>query len=317
MSANTALLIINPNSRSADSTDMQAGINHLEAAGIAVQRVESSSAGETRQAIAGAGAEVGMIILAGGDGTLHSALGAILDRGLPLAVLPLGTGNDFARSAEIPLDLEAAFEVIARGHCRRVDLGRLNGEWFLNAASIGLGVAVSQSLTAEEKRSLGVFSYLKAMLDALSRSRSFRVRLEVDGRRYRLRSFHLAVGNGRFYGGGNVIHEDATVDEGLLRLYSIKPQAFWRLLLLAPLWRRGQHHRVAGTFSVTGKHMVIRTRKPLEVTSDGEPATHTPAELEVRPGALEIIAPAPATTTTTTTTTATATATATTRESSA
>lgn len=293
MDARNALLIINPNSRSADSADMNAGIARLAAAGITVHRIDSSGPGETRDAIRGAGDDTDLVILAGGDGTLHAALDALVDRQLALAVLPLGTGNDFARSVGIPMELDGAFELIARGHRHRVDLGRLNGAWFLNAISIGLGVAVSQSLTPEAKRSLGVFSYLKAMIDSLADSRSFRARLDIDGRRRRVRSIHLAVGNGRFYGGGNVIHEEATIDDGVLHLYSIRPQSFWQLLMLAPLWRNGQHHRSRGTFAATGRRISIRTRRPLEVYSDGEPATRTPVAIELHPEALEVVAPGP------------------------
>lgn len=291
MSRKRALLIVNPNSRSADSADMQRGIARLEEAGVSVNRVESDSAAQSIRAIEAQQSSTDMVILAGGDGTLHSTVDTLHRCQLPLAVLPLGTGNDFARSLGIPLELEPAFEVIARGHSRLVDLGRVNGKLFLNAASVGLGVQVSRSLTAEVKRDLGVFSYLKALLDSLSRSKSFRVSLDVDGRHYRLRSIQLAIGNGRFYGGGNVIHEEAAIDEGLLHLYSIEPLGFWQLLLLAPLWRIGKHRQSDNAFTVSGRRFSIRTSPSLEMYTDGEPATHTPAEMEVLPGALEVIAP--------------------------
>lgn len=286
-----ALLVINPNSRSADSADMHEGIARLEQAGITVSRFESGGPEDTNRAIEDRQESTDLVILAGGDGTLHAAIPALHRCRLPLAILPLGTGNDFARSLGIPLDLEQAFTTIIEGRSRLIDLGRVNGKLFLNAASVGLGVQVSHSLTAELKRNLGVFSYLKALFDSLSRSRAFRVSLDVDGRHYRLRSIQLAVGNGRFYGGGNIIHEEATIDEGMMHLYSIKPLGFWQLLILAPLWRSGRHGESQNTFTTSGRRFSIRTSPSMELHTDGEPATRTPAEMEVLPQALEVISP--------------------------
>jgi diacylglycerol kinase (ATP) len=284
-------LIVNPHSRSADSADMREGVAGLEAAGIHVHRVESSSPEQSEEEIARRVGSIDFVILAGGDGTLHSSVPVLYRHRLPLAILPLGTANDLARSLAIPIDLEGAFATIRAGKRRKIDLGQVNGELFLNAVHVGLGVTITKELTADAKERLGVFSYLKAMIASLRRSRSFRARVEIDGEVHRLRSIQLAVGNGRFYGGGNVIDEHAAIDEGLIHLYSIKPRPLWELLLLAPLWRRGRQRRSQNTFCAAGRRIVIRPSRSMEVYSDGEPATRTPAVIEVLPGALEVLAP--------------------------
>ena len=101
---------------------------------------------------------------------------------------------------------------------------------------------------------------------------------------------HLAVGNGRYYGGGNIIREDAWIDDGQLSLYSLKPQKVWKLLLLAPLLRIGGQRRARRIFTATGRQIEIRTTHPMAIYADGEPVGHTPARFEILPGAVEAIA---------------------------
>src|ERR671926_181555 len=79
-----------------------------------------------------------LVMLGGGDGTMNAAASALVEIGRPLAVLPLGTGNDLARTLGIPLDPLAAAEVAAAGRTRRIDLGLVNGRPFFNVACVGL-----------------------------------------------------------------------------------------------------------------------------------------------------------------------------------
>jgi YegS/Rv2252/BmrU family lipid kinase len=284
-------LVVNPHSRAADDTDLDQGIAGVESSGVRLQRFHSTGPEQTRREISARAATLDLVVLAGGDGTLHAALETLRRHELALGVLPLGTANDLARSLGIPAALDEAFAILRGGHRKRIDLGRVNGRPFLNAVNIGLGVTLNKVLTEESKQRLGVLSYLRALFASLSRSRSFRARVEVDGKEYSLRSMQMAIGNGRFYGGGNVINDSARIDDGLLHLYSIEPQRLWQLLLLAPLWRSGKHRLAQSTFCISGRHIVVRTSRSLEVYADGEQVTCTPAEIEVMPAELEVVAP--------------------------
>jgi len=288
-----ALLIINPNSRQGAETSLDKGIEHLHQAGIEVEVVTAESPDESRKAIEKHQTEINLVILGGGDGTISSMAETLMDCKLTLAVLPLGTANDLARSLGVADSLEAAFNAIIANHRQRIDLGRLNGHYFFNAAHIGLGVKVTEELTDENKKRWGVFSYLKALFAALARSDQFAVKMMVDGRSHRMRSIHLAVGNGRFYGGGNVIHKDARIDDRQLSVYSLKPQKLWKLLLLAPLLRSGGHQRHRRIFTATGAEIEVRTKRPMAIHADGEPVCYTPARFEVFPEALEAIVAVP------------------------
>ncbi|SDK25122.1 lipid kinase, YegS/Rv2252/BmrU family [Microbulbifer yueqingensis] len=284
--------MLNPKSRAAAVADLAAGLEQLREAGIEVERVESGSVEEMHEAIRSRCDEFDLVIIGGGDGTISAAAGVLLECGQPLAVLPLGTANDLARSLGIGSDLERAFAVIADNHRTRIDLGEVNGHYFFNVANIGLGVHVTRELTDEVKKRWGVFSYFKAMGAALARSDQFRVRLKIDGHEHSLRSIQLAVGNGRFYGGGNVVDQDATINDGLLDLYSVRPQRLWELVTLAPLLRGGRHDLVRRVFNAAGREIEIDTNpEHMEVHADGEPVTQTPATFKVREKVLEVVVP--------------------------
>ncbi|MGQ9424460.1 lipid kinase [Gilvimarinus sp. F26214L] len=289
-SVRRVLVMVNPHSRRGD-TDLGAVLAMLESAGIEVRRESPDSAEEIERILAAQCSEVDLVLVAGGDGTLHSAVPAVVRHQKPMAILPLGTANDMARSLGIPEDLQAAGQVILDGRQKKVDLGRVNGEYFINAVNIGLGTEITHRLTEEVKKTWGVLSYLKALWEALARKNAFRAEIVVDGRRYRQRSIHLTIGNGRFYGGGNVVDEAATIDSGVLYLYSLKPQPLWKLMVLAPLLRLGKQGLADRTFTRTGRRIEIRASRQLEVHADGERVSHTPAVLEVIPGALTVLVP--------------------------
>jgi YegS/Rv2252/BmrU family lipid kinase len=235
--------------------------------------------------------QVDRAVLGGGDGTLNAAIPGLLATGLPLGVIPLGTANDLARTLNIPLDPVAAAQVIAAGRRRRIDLGEVNGHPFFNVASIGFGVDLTRALTRDAKRRFGSLGYAVAALRVLRRLRPFTAEIAHDGIRHVTRTVHVAVGNGRHYGGGMTVTEDARIDDGRLDLYSLEVASFWRLLLLLPALRSGRHHAWAEIRALAGQEIEIRTRRRRSVNTDGEITTRTPARFRVLPGALEVFVP--------------------------
>lgn len=289
----TALLIVNPNSRSGSDADIQEGTALLEAAGIQLINTTSNSAEQTRRLIVEHCRTIDLVILGGGDGTISSAAPALYQHQLPFAILPLGTANDLARSLGMSGDLLEAFQLIVKNHRSRMNLGVVNGHYFFNAANIGLGVRVTHELTPEIKKQWGVFSYLAAVFAALKKNRKFRATIRVDGKPYKVSSIQLAVGNGRYYGGGNVIDEYSTIDDGKLCLYSVPPLTLWELLTLAPLLRNGKQRLTDKIFTASGQRIEVNTSRLREIHADGEPVSITPALFEVIPEALEVIRPQP------------------------
>lgn len=286
-----ALMVLNPGSRQGSDADLNDGVERLRASGIAVEQVESQSPEQTCNLIREYCDKTDLLIIGGGDGTVSSCARVIHECGLPFAILPLGTANDLARSLGIG-SVAQAFEVIEAGHAADIDLGVVNGHYFFNVANLGLGVRVTNALTPEVKKRWGVLSYLKALSDALARHDQFRVTIDTDGRRHTMRSIQLAVGNGRFYGGGNVVDQGATIDDNLLHLYSLRPQRLWELLTLAPLLRGGRHDLARRVFTEEGSCILINTRPSgMSIHADGEPVTQTPAEFSVISPALTALVP--------------------------
>ena len=177
-------------------------------------------------------------------------------------MLPLGTANDLARTLGIPEDLEAAADVIAEGALRTIDVGSVNGHPFFNVASIGLSVDLARSLTPELKRRWGRAGYALAAMRVLARARRFSAWISEGDETTRVKSLQIAVGNGRHYGGGNVIEADAEIDDGHLDLYSLEMNDVWKLALGLRTFRSGAHGAWTDVRTARGVEFDIATRTP-------------------------------------------------------
>lgn len=235
-----------------------------------------------------------LLVVGGGDGTIGCAAGLVAHTSTTLGVLPLGTANDFARTLEIPTALTAAVDTLLTGKVVDVDLGRVDGQVYLNVASLGLSVAVAQRLTPGLKRRLGRFAYPVATLGAYRGHRPFAARLELDdGSVLDLRDLmQVAVGNGRHYGGGLTVSPHASIDDHLLDVYAVEQGRLRDHVSIARLLRTGhlvEHDRV---HHVTARRLRLVTDEPIEVNLDGEVAATTPATFEVDRNALHVVVPA-------------------------
>jgi diacylglycerol kinase (ATP) len=288
-----ALLVGNSSSRQGE-TGLAEAAELLRGQGLEVIEASPEHPQEVPEVIRHYGHRVDRIIIGGGDGTLNAAAEALLECGVPLGVLPLGTANDLARTLEIPTTLAAACTVITSGRLRRIDLGCVNGKLFFNVANIGLGVQVTRSLSRQIKARWGALAYARTLLQAVRSQSSFHAEVRCDGRVRRLRSIQIAVGNGRYYGGGMTMTPQSAIDDHWLDVYSIEPQGLLRLLRLAPrVLRRGLDPGAPGVHLLRGAQVEVRTHRPMHVTTDGELTTHTPARFHVVPNALQVYAPTP------------------------
>lgn len=285
-----ALLIVNPHSRDGQSEQLEEAVNLLQSSGIAVDYYVSESTSDMVAKVEGYDQEDGIVIIAGGDGTISSTLESVYKNQRTLAILPLGTANDLARSLGVPQDLLAAARTIITGKRERINLAKVNTRYFVNVAHIGLGIDVTDELTPNAKKYFGVFAYLTAFVSAIKRNRSFKFHIKTDDDNWSVRAIHLAVGNGRYYGGGNVVDEKATLLDGQLNLFCIKAQRWWKLFLLAPGLRSGNLKTAERVVCKSARKISIKTTKPAKIAADGEYKTNTPAEFEVIPQAIEVIA---------------------------
>ena len=178
-------------------------------------------------------------------------LPVLLELKKPLAVLPLGTANDFARTLGLTLDPFEAAKIALEGREHLIDVGLANGTPFLNVASIGLASRVVTEQSKELKRRWRVFAYAIGLLRVARDMQPFFVDIEIDDRpRWSAPVYQVSVGNGRYHGGGLIVAENAAIDDGKLDLYVVYPGTFWAdeepRGARAPLGTAGEtHHRPA------------------------------------------------------------------------
>jgi diacylglycerol kinase (ATP) len=290
-----AVLLLNPGARRG-AEGIEAVLDRLRAGGVALDEQPMTSPEEATRGLAAAAATADCAIVGGGDGSLRMAAAGIEASCLPLGILPLGTANDLARTLGIPPDPEAAAEVILAGHRRTIDLGTVNGEPFFNVASIGLATELARELSGDLKRRWGRLGYAIAATRALAKARRFTAWITESDQTIRTRTLQIAVGNGRFYGGGSVVAEHAAIDDGHLDLYSLELRNLWRLALMLLDFRSGQHGAWSEVTTLRGTEFEIRTARPHPVNADGEIVTETPARFLVHPQAISVFAPPPAAT---------------------
>jgi YegS/Rv2252/BmrU family lipid kinase len=287
-----ALLLINPGARRGDEAAGEARAS-LEALGLELQVVDSFESGQVGEIIRREQADgIDRVIVAGGDGTLNAVLQGLVGTRLPLAILPVGTANNLARTLEIPTSLAAAAELAAGGFRRAIDLGWVNGYYFFTTASIGLSVHITEELTPETKRRWGALAYGVTAVRTLARTHPFKAEIRWPGGTRHSRTIQVVVGNGRYYGSALPVAEDASIEDSHLDLYSLEVRHWWQLLALAPSLARGKQGRKRSVEALRAEEFQIETPAPMEINLDGEIRSRTPATFRVMPRALEVYAPA-------------------------
>ena len=242
----------------------------------------------TKDAIA---AGTPLVVVGGGDGTLGSVARHFIGSRSTLGVLPLGTGNQFARDLCITADVEAACEVIGAGKAMGVDVGFAGSDHFLTVATAGLTTLIAQELTNDAKRRLGRFVYLFALVRAVRKLRPFHAKLVTPERTLEFDTIQVVIGNGRFHAGPFPLAPDAAITNGNLTVYALASRNRWELVKLAlhlPGGHQGDLVEVP-TFHTSGGTL---TTTPIQkVTVDGEIVEKTPLTFGIRPHALTVMVP--------------------------
>jgi YegS/Rv2252/BmrU family lipid kinase len=285
-----ALLLVNHHSRQG-SQSLPEAIGFLEKLGFDLIEESWEKPHQMVDIILQYKHKVDLVIVGGGDGTLNAAVDGLVETQLRLGILPLGTANDLARTLGIPTSLAEACKIIAAGNTRRIDLGWVNDKYFFNVASLGLSVKITQNLTKQAKRRWGVFAYAVAALRVILKSRPFTAEIRANNKSYLGKTVQIAVGNGRYYGGGMAVAHNATIDDQKLDVYSLEVKHWWEIILILPAMRSGHHVHWRQVRAISGQEIEVITRKPRPINTDGEITTYTPARFRVVPKALEVFVP--------------------------
>jgi len=236
------------------------------------------------------------VIAVGGDGTVHEVANGLLTRGAgavpSLGVVPVGTGNDFAKmTGTARLAPGAAVRALATGSTRRFDVGQVWGEYFVNSIGVGLDADVARRVN-QYKHWPGAAGYVVAALQAIIHRQALRLQVEVDTERWSAPTTVLEIGIGPCAGGVFYLVPDARPDDGLLDVCAVGPFGLRFLLTRAPLVLRGRHTKLSEVRMARGARVRVTSADgPLTAHLDGElrsPGADT-LEATLHPAALPVL----------------------------
>lgn len=288
-------MLVNPTSgKGRGFREGAAAAGRLREHGIVVDEmagVDAPSAAQLAREAAAAGYDA--VVAVGGDGMLHLVLQAVAGTGTPLGLVPAGSGNDFARLLGIAAhDPVSAADIVAAGHVRTVDAGRVGERWYAGVLSSGFDSNVNERANAM-RWPRGRSRYNVAILAELRVFQAVPFTIGLDGEELQRDAMLVAVGNGTSYGGGMQVCPGARVDDGLLNVTVLGRIGKPEFLRVFPKVYKGTHV----------EHPAVSVHQAREVTlqapgvvayADGERVGPLPVRATCVPGALQVLAPAPA-----------------------
>jgi diacylglycerol kinase (ATP) len=293
-----AALIVNTRSRSGERTFFEA-LDRLEELGVPLGATyairDPVRLPETVREVLHEGSGYRLLVLGGGDGSVSSVVDFLAHHDVILGLLPLGTANDFARTLGIPSDIEGACQTIAGGKVVDVDLGLAGDNYYVNVASVGLGVGATQALSPWLKKSAGPLAYPAAAIKAFLSHEPFSARLTFpDGDHEPVeygRLLQVAVGNGRFYGGGMVVAPESGIDDRSLDVYAIEMGRHRDLIGVARYLKSGDFIRSESVSHYCTERVRLETEPDLSINIDGEVVAKTPQDFSMAHNALKVLVP--------------------------
>jgi len=265
---------------------------YLRERGADVDCVPSASPADlTRIAAESSREDWDRVVVCGGDGSLHLAVREFdLERGT-LALLPLGSGDDFARVCGIPRAVIPACDAILFGQTREVDVATANGLRYLGVAGLGFDSEVAEYANENAKFLRGSLVYLYSIFRVLPRFTPRNVRMTTTDGERSLEIMFACVGNSRQYGGGIRITPDARIDDGMLDLCVVHRTSRGQLLKTLPRAYTGSHVKSPFVETTRGTRFTFESEHPMEVYADGERLTRTPVTFALAAGKLRIMVP--------------------------
>jgi len=243
-----------------------------------------------------------LLVVVGGDGSVNEVVNGVAEEtGFELAVIPRGTGWDFARTYGIPRDLDGSLEVALRGDVREIDVGLCGFRtwagaegraYFANVASAGISGAIAKRANETSKALGGKISYYWATIAVFAGWQTGEMRVSVDDEIRGGRMIDAMVANGRYLGGGMMMCPEAEPDDGLFDVLLIGDVTKRDLMFTLPKSYRGKHLPHPRLEVLRGRVVTVDADEPLPIELDGEQPGTTPARFEIVPRALGLRVPA-------------------------
>ena len=276
----------------ADLDGLLSQLQRLEPAALRVTRRRGDAEKFAREAVR---KRCDYVVAAGGDGTLNEVINGIAQhsREVLLGLVPLGTGNDFARSLELPLNVEENIAILLSQKSMALDLVRIRSDqtrYFVNVSAGGFSCHVAEKLTAKIKRAWGPLAYLRSAAAALPQLHAYETIVVFDdGERLKVDLYNVVIGNGRFVAGGLPIAPKADPADGLLDVILIPKRPGPEMALLAAEIVLGKHVSNSAVIFRRAKKIAVRSRPGMWFNVDGELVGRAPAVFQIIPGALNFV----------------------------
>ena len=240
-------------------------------------------------------ASVDAVLTLGGDGTVMGVLDALRGTGIPVGIIPAGTGNLVAHALGLPLNVERAVRALLNGKTRRIDLGRIHTDpprVFAFAAGVGIDVTMIERTTSAAKKRLGVLAYVIAASAAALRHDRFHVRVVTDQRVIeRDTSLTLIANFGSVLRGGIALGPEITPDDGELDVCMYAARSGWDAVHM--VWRilRRDYRSDGRMYFARAREVVIECDPPRIFQADGEIIGMSPVRITVDAGAATLLVP--------------------------
>ena len=286
------VILANPAAgRGRAATGIRRAVSLLERSAKVIVRMASSSEDLTAKAAEASREGWDRIVACGGDGTLHHVARGLDLPSATLGILPLGSGNDFARVIGLPKSLERACEIILEGNVTTTDVALANGIPYLGVAGLGFDSIVARYAQDHAKHLRGSLIYFYSILRVLPSFEPHPVAIEDESSREDTTIMFAAIGNTDRYGGGVRITPGADPRDGQLDACIIHETNRLQLLKALPGAYRGLHVRYPFVEQRRGQRFRFDSPETLEVFADGEFVTTTPVEFTISPDRLRVCAP--------------------------
>jgi diacylglycerol kinase (ATP) len=286
-------IIFNP--RAGSATDRKRVLSQLTQLDPIALRVTRKAGDAEKWARAAVRTKCDYVVVAGGDGTLNgvvNGLGAEA-KNVRIGIVPLGTGNDFARTLGLPFSIEQNIDILRSAKTRRIDLVRVKSKrarYFVNVSAGGFSGMVNEKMTSKIKRTWGPLAYIRGAAAALPKLHAYHTQILLDNdEQLSAELYNVVVANGRFVAGGLPIAPDADPSDGLLEVVLIPKLCVTEIALLAAEIVLGKHLSSKATIFRRAKKISVRSRPGMCFNVDGELVGNAPAVFQILPRALNFV----------------------------
>lgn len=294
--ARVVKVIVNPQANHGQAATLIPAVRHAARDWNDAEVLVTDHYGQATELAAGF-SDIDAVVVVGGDGSIFEVVNGLAGSGklgIPLGIIPAGSGNDFSKALGLPRDFKAATALIGRWQTRCVDLGTVDGRVFTNSLAVGFDARVAHLANEikEKTQKTGISLYLTALWRIMFGDyycHDVRLRFN-DGEWLEKKILLAAINNGSTYGGGFRITPDAENDDGLLDVCVIDALPRWQVFWRLPFAIAGRHKWMKQTSFHRVTTVDIQSDKPLPAALDGELILDKTFRIEVKPGSLTVLA---------------------------